>query len=87
MYKKKKFSEDEIKKANEVSILSLVKSLGLKMEKKRMHIKLQAMADYSLMNIEINGIVLLHNSLEKQFMGVDLFNLCSLFLDMILSRQ
>ena len=35
MYKKKKFSEDEIKKANEVSILSLVKNLGLKTEKKK----------------------------------------------------
>lgn len=87
MYKKKKFSEDEIKKANEVSILSLVKNLGLKTEKKKMHIKRQVMGVYILMNIEINGTVLRHNSLEKQFMEVGLSNWCNLFLDMILSRQ
>lgn len=35
MYKKKKFTDDEIKKANEVSILSLAKNLGLNIEKKK----------------------------------------------------
>lgn len=35
MYKKKKFTDDEIKKANEVSILSLARNLGLNIVKKK----------------------------------------------------